>query len=252
MFLSYNYETKTLTNTIEQLVISDHVLSPLENQTIDHMIEAAVPFIFNFDFPFYVDASAPEYATAKLAFEKTFCLQYFREQIGLETLGEFQYHLKKILTVNMPYYEQLYRSITFEYNPLITHKSTRKVQSTKDDTRTGVIAGDSTAKNTTTADTNNNTQSIHSDNPQINFAGTNYASTMDRGQNTIHNSAVSNGENTTKTNSNDTYHADNNDVIEDEGFDGSYSAEIQRFRDTIINLNKRICDDCRELFYQFC
>lgn len=146
MFLSYNYETKTLTNTIEQLVISDHVISPLKNQTIDNMIEAAVPLIFNFDFPFYVDASATEYATAKLAFEKTFCLQYFREQIGLETIGEFQYHLKRILTLNMPYYEQLYRSITFEYNPLITHKSTRKVTSTKDDTRTGVISGDSTAK----------------------------------------------------------------------------------------------------------
>lgn len=146
MFLGYNYETKTLTNTIEQLVISDHVISPLENQTIDNMIEAAVPLIFNFDFPFYVDASAPEYATAKLAFEKTFCLQYFREQIGLETIGEFQYHLKRILTVNNPYYEQLYRSITFEYNPIITHNSTRKVTSTKDDTRTGVISGDSTAK----------------------------------------------------------------------------------------------------------
>nr|DAY43152.1 MAG TPA: Lower collar protein [Caudoviricetes sp.] len=251
MFLAYPYETKTLTNTIEQLVISDHVLSPLENQTLDTMIEAAVPLIFNFDFPFYVDASAPEYATAKLAFEKTFCLQYFREQIGLETIGEFQYHLKRILTVNNPYYEQLYRSITFEYNPIITHNSTRKVTSTKDDTRTGVISGDSTAKNTTTADTNNNTQNIHSDNPQINFAGTNYASTMERGQNTIHNSAVSNGENTTKTNSTDTYHANNNDTIEDAGFDGSYSLEIQRFRDTILNLNKRICDDCRELFYQF-
>lgn len=74
---------------------------------------------------------------------------------------------------------------------------------------------------------------------------------MERGQNTIHNSAVSNGENTTKTNSNDTYHADNNDMIEDEGFDGSYSLEVQRFRDTILNLNKRICDDCRDLFYQF-
>jgi hypothetical protein len=74
MFLGYNYETKTLTNTIEQLVISDHVISPLENQTIDNMIEAAVPLIFNFDFPFYVDASAPEYTTAKLAFEKTLLL----------------------------------------------------------------------------------------------------------------------------------------------------------------------------------
>ena len=191
MFIGYIYETKTLTNTIEQLGISDHVIFPLENQTIDHMIEAAVPLIINFDFPFYVDASAPEYATAKLTFEKTFCLQYFREQIGLETIGEFQYHLKKILTLNMPYYEQLYRSITFEYNPLITHKSTRKVTSTKEDTRTGVISGDSTAKNTTSADTNNNTQNIHSDNPQINYSGTNYASTMDRGQNTIQNSAIS-------------------------------------------------------------
>lgn len=110
------------------------------------MIEKAVELVFNFEFPFYVNASDSEYHATKLAFEKSFCLQYFREQIGLETIGEFQYHLKKILTVNMPYYEQLYRSITFEYNPLITHKSTRKVTSTKDDTRTGVISGDSTAK----------------------------------------------------------------------------------------------------------
>ena len=251
MFLGYHYETKTLTNTIEQLVIADNIIHPLEKQNIDSMIGKAAELIFNFDFPFYVDAEAVEYNATKLAFEKMFCLQYFREQIGLETIGEFQYHLKRILTVNMPYYEQLYRSITFTYDPIITHKSTRHVQSTKDDTREGVISGNSTAKNNTSADTNNNTQNIHSDNPQINFAGTNYASTMDRGQNTIHNSAISNGENTTKTNSNDTYHADNTDTITDSGFDGSYSLEIQRFRDTILNLNKRICDDCKELFYQF-
>ena len=95
MFLSYNYETKTLTNTIEQLVIADNVIHPLEKQNIDGMIEKAVELVFNFEFPFYVDASDSEYNATKLAFEKTFCLQYFREQIGLETIGEFQYHLKK-------------------------------------------------------------------------------------------------------------------------------------------------------------
>lgn len=250
MFLGYDYETKTLTNTIEQMVIADNALHPLEKQNIDTMIAKAVELVFDFDFPFYVKEDALEYNDMKLAFEKMFCLQYFREQIGLETFGEFKFHLKRLLTVNMPTYEQLYRSLTFAYDPLITHKSSRKVQSTKDDTRTGVISGNSTAKNNTTADTDNDSQSIHSDNPQINFAGTNYASTMDRGQNTIHNSAVSNGENTTKTNSNDTYHADNTDTITDSGFDGSYSMEIQRFRDTILNLNKGICDDCEELFYK--
>lgn len=251
MFLNYDYETKTLTNTIEQMVIADNVLHPLENQTIDSMIAKAVDSVFDFDFPFYVNESAKEYTDTKLAFEKMFCLQFFREQIGLETIGEFRYHLKRILTVNMPYYEQLYRSITFEYDPLLTHKNTRNVKSTKDDSRTGVISGNSTAKNTTTTDTDNQTQNIHSDNPQINFAGTSYASTMDRGQNAITNSAVSNGENESKTNSNDSYHADNTDVITESGFNGSYSLEIQRFRDTILNLNKRICDDCKELFYQF-
>lgn len=251
MFLGYDYETKTLTNTIEQAVIADNVIHPLENQSIDSMIEKAVKLVFNFEFPFYVNPDAIEYSDTKMSFEKMFCMQYFREQIGLETIGEFQYHLKRILTVNMPYYEQLYRSITFEYDPLLTHKHTRNVQSTKDDTRTGVISGNSTAKNTTSADTISETQNIHSDNPQINFAGTSYASTMDRGQNTINNSAVSNAENDTKTNSNDTYHADNTDNITESGFDGSYSTEIQRFRDTILNLNKRICDDCKELFYQF-
>ena len=57
MFLSYNYETKTLTNTIEQLVIADNVIHPLEKQNIDGMIEKAVELVFNFEFPFYVNAS---------------------------------------------------------------------------------------------------------------------------------------------------------------------------------------------------
>lgn len=129
MFLDYNYETKTLTIPLNSSLFPI-MWFPLENQTIDHMIEAAVPLIFNFDFPFYVERHPrPNMQPQNLRSKKTFCLQYFREQIGLETIGEFQYHLKKILTLNMPYYEQLYREYYFEYNPLITHKSTRKVQS---------------------------------------------------------------------------------------------------------------------------
>lgn len=242
MFLGYDYETNVLTNTIEQAVIADNAISPLSNMTIDGMLESAVKLVFSFDYPFYADSKAIDYSALKNAFEKTFCLQYFREQIGLETMGEFRLHLKRLLTVNMPYYEQLYKSLTFDYDPLKSHVSERTVEMKRNEN----TAQKQTSDTTTTVDNNVEMQSIHSDNPQVNFSGSDYASGMDRGKNTGTNTTDSN----TGANGTTDFNATNSDIISDTGFDGSYSLEIQRYRETILNLNKRICDDCRELFYQ--
>lgn len=242
MFLGYDYETSVSTNTIEQSVIADNAISPMSDMTIDGMLERAVKIVFDFDYPFYTDTKAIDYTALKTAFEKTFCLQYFREQIGLETIGEFRLHLKRVLTVNMPYYEQLYRSLTFDYDPLKSHVSERNVEMKRNENTAQKQTSDTTA----TVDNNVEMQSIHSDNPQVNFSGSDYASGMDRGKNKGTNTTDSN----TVASGTTDFNATNSDVISENGFDGSYSLEVQRYRETILNLNKRICDDCKELFYQ--
>lgn len=262
MFLQYPYETKTVTNTMEQLVIAENTLSPLENQTIVAMIERARELVFSFSYPFYVQSDSQEYAELKEKFEKTFCLQYFREQFGTETIGEFRYHLQRILTLNMPYYEQLYKSMTFDYNPLKNHVFERETDMTRNENTSGVTNSESNHKDTVAVDSNtssqmtNESQSIHSDTPQVNFAGTDYASGMDRGEtksngtNDTVTNTVNNGEHTGKDTENKDFTADNKDKTSESGFIGSYSDEIAKYRNIIVNINKRICDDCKELFYQ--
>ena len=264
MFLKYPYETKTVTNTMEQLVIAENTLNPLKNQTIDDMIAQARELVFSFSYPFYVSGDAPEYAGLKEKFEKTFCLQYFREQLGTETIGEFRYHLQRVLTLNMPYYEQLYRSMTFEYDPLKNHVFERDTKMTRQEITSGVNNSESTHKDTVALDSNttsqmtNESQSIHSDNPQVNFSGTDYASGMDRGKtesngtNGTVTNTVNNGQHSGKDTETKDFTADNNDKITESGFIGSYSDEIAKYRDIIVNINKRICDDCKELFYMMC
>lgn len=262
MFLQYPYETKTVTNTMEQLIIAENTLSPLENQSIDSMIDKARALVFSFSYPFYVNAESTEYTELKEQFEKTFCLQYFREQFGTETIGEFRYHLQRILTLNMPYYEQLYKSMTFDYNPLKNHVFERETDMTRNENTSGVTNSESTHKDTVALDSNTSTdtttenQSIHSDNPQVNFSGTDYASTMDRGKTEAHGTndtitnTVNNGEHNGKDTENRDFTADNKDKTTESGFIGSYSDEIAKYRAIIVNINKRICDDCKELFYQ--
>lgn len=262
MFLQYPYETKTVTNTIEQAVITDSTFTPLKNQTIDEMIARARELVFSFSYPFYVNSDYAEYAELKERFEKTFCLQYFREQFGTETIGEFRYHLQRVLTLIMPYYEQLYKSMTFDYDPLKNHVFERDTKMARQERTIGVNNSESTNKDTVAINSNtssqmtNENQSIHSDNPQVNFAGTNYASGMDRGEtksngtNDTVTNTVNNGEHSGKDTENRDFTADNEDKIKESGFIGSYSDEIAKYRNIIVNINKRICDDCKELFYQ--
>ena len=132
--------------------------------------------------------------------------------------------------------------MTFDYNPLNSHVSERTVDMKRNEN----TAQKQTSDTTVTVDNNVEMQSIHSDNPQVNFSGSDYASGMDRGKNKGTNTTDSN----TGASGTTDFTAANSNVILETGFNGSYSLEIQRYRDTILNLNKRICDDCKELFYQ--
>lgn len=262
MFLEMPYETRTVTNTMEQAVIAENALTPLVSQSIDDIVEKARKLVFSFSYPFYVNEYEVDYSELKEQFEYTFCLQYLREQIGLETMGEFRYHLQRLLVLNMPYYEQLYRSMTFEYNPLKNHVFEREIDMTRQENTSGVTNSESSHKDTVSLDSNTSTdmttenQQIHSDNPQVNFAGTDYASNMDRGEtksngaNDTVTNTVNNGEHNGKDTENRDFTADNKDKTVESGFIGSYSDEIAKYRGIIVNINKRICDDCRELFYQ--
>lgn len=78
---------------------------------IDEVIDKARPKIFSFDYPVF-DEKYKEHL------EKQILLQYYMREIGLETPGRWKLALMQRLRLIMPYYNGLYKSTLFEFNPL--------------------------------------------------------------------------------------------------------------------------------------
>lgn len=79
--------------------------------SIDQIITIAAPHIFNFDFPIFDE----EY---RLVLEKKILRHFYGREICSETVGRWKLLLCDKLNVIMPFYNKLYRSELFEFNPL--------------------------------------------------------------------------------------------------------------------------------------
>ena len=215
------------------------------------LVEKYYSKLFDFDFPFYVDNEK-----IRVDFEKYLCYTYFNESIGFETPDAWKFAFKQKMLEIMPYYRELYRTMLFEYEPLInrvfTYSDTMNETNITDYTSNGNTSGKSEDSSSGKGSSASDSQDITSDAPQINFSQNDYASGMTRGQ--VKNSV----ENTEKKTSSDSGTSstvsknidDRNKTLEHEekGFSGSYQEEIKKIRENILNINKMICDDCYDLF----
>lgn len=128
---------------------------------VDEVISAALPHIFDFDFPIFDE----NYRTT---LETKIIRHYYTREIGLETYGLWKLKLQTKLNEIMPYYNKLYQSELYTYNPLYdvdmttTHVGRRTGENTNVDSRISERNNSGTSKNVgdeTTADTNRATTS---------------------------------------------------------------------------------------------
>lgn len=77
---------------------------------VSQVINAAIPNIFNFDFPIF----DPDY---KIPLCKKILMHFYTREIGSETVGLWRLRLETKLNEIMPYYNQLYKSAVLEFNP---------------------------------------------------------------------------------------------------------------------------------------
>lgn len=80
-------------------------------QKIDDIIQAAIPRIFDFDFPVYDEKYRNVLCTKILR-------HFYTREIGEETYGLWKLRLETKLNEIMPYYNKLYKSGLEEFNPL--------------------------------------------------------------------------------------------------------------------------------------
>lgn len=78
---------------------------------INEVIEAAAPKVFDFNFPIWDE-------NYRLPLEIKILKHFYTREICEETVGLWKLRLEDRLNLIMPYYNQLYKTTTIEFNPL--------------------------------------------------------------------------------------------------------------------------------------
>ena len=195
-------------------------LNSVDCKSVDEIIDAATPNIFNFEWDFYDEAK-------KLNFEKKFLKHFYVREIAHETYDLWHLRLEDKLAMIMPYYNQLYKSAELEFNPLHDVDITTRHEGT--DSSSG--SSSATANN----------KSAYNDTPQ--------GSLQDIESNEYLTSAtINSGTSTSNSSSNGT----DQYVHTVTGKQGvtSYSKMLTDYRNTILNIDAQVFAAMEPLFFQ--
>lgn len=238
-----------------------------EGIPITQRVEQSLPMIFDFNFPIWSE----EY---RKTLEKKIIMHYFNKEIGMETVGLWKFYLEERLNLIMPYYNDLYLTTSKKYEWLEdidikeSYEGNKNITGNVKDSATGKITDSgkdtstSSIDETTTGNNNKTLKSLTSDTPQANYAGLDYATelkddTSTETKNDTH-TATSNSSidknNTTDSTSNSI--TDSNSKTEDiftrinKGLNGSRSRTQLNveYRQSLINIDKMIIDELKDLF----
>jgi len=126
----YTTQVRFICETAAGVIHSDIV------ESVDNIIQAAIPTIFNFDFPIFDE-------TYRNVLETKILKHYYTREIGEETVGLWKLRLNTTLNEIMPYYNKLYESELLEFNPLYDVNYTRT--GNRDTDETGSETGQGTS-----------------------------------------------------------------------------------------------------------
>lgn len=217
--------------------LSGYVQS-VDYSDVDLVLRSAEPKIFDFDYPIF-DENYRHVLNTKIL------KHYYINEIGLETYALWKLRLNTKMNEIMPYYNQLYRSELYTFNPLYDTDITRqhKVDRSQDSTT-------KTTDTSTTEQTNGNVHAdAYSDTPQGGITGveklnylTNYRKVTD--DNKLDTTITGNTDTDTGITSLESY------VETVKGKQGArnYSDLLKDFRSTFLNIDMQVIDSLSDLF----
>lgn len=94
--------------------------------SVKQVIAAALPKVFDFDFPIFDESY-------RSILETKIIKHYYTREIGLETVGLWKLKLDTKLNEIMPFYNQLYKSQLLEFNPFYDVDLTRDHKLTREE-----------------------------------------------------------------------------------------------------------------------
>lgn len=135
-------------------------LNESEGQTsVKQVIAAAIPSVFDFDFPIFDESY-------RNVLETKILKHYYTREIGLETVGLWKLKLDTKLNEIMPFYNQLYKSELLEFNPFYDVDLTRDHNLKKEETTKQDATEKGTTEKTVNIDDNTHTETNDNQNSE--------------------------------------------------------------------------------------
>lgn len=184
--------------------------------TLKQLVENKVN-IFNFNYPIFKE----EY---REILENKIIRHFYYREIGFETIGRFLYELETKMNEIMPYYNKYYESTLFEFDPLINYQLT--------ETQTREVSAKGETQHT------GKTNNLFSDTPQgrIDFTDQSHVTAINEDD------SSSTTENNGLTNEFYTRRMEGNIGVQ------TFSALLNDYRKTFINVDLMVMDELNDLF----
>ena len=214
---------------------------------VNEVIQMAIPKVFSFDFPIY-DESYRNVLCGKIL------KHYYTREIGAETVGLWKLWLDARLNEIMPYYNQLYKSATIEFNPMYDIDLTTR--HTRDNDGVTNIENNSSGDSKQVTDSSNDgvSRDLYSDTPQGALDNVDNETYLTNARKVVSNGSVQ-GEATNEfkgNNKSETAVTSTEEYLQTvQGKTGgaSYSKRLQEYRNTFLNIDAMIIDELKDLFF---
>ena len=241
---------------------------------VANIINGARPVIFDFDYTLFDNDHKAE-------LESKILLHYYTQEIGFETYGLWHLNFKRKFLELLPYYNELYKTASLEFNPLDDVNYTKTHQGSDTENGTSNSTDNSEGSSTRAIDSTDNSESdstrttsdtgwtLYSDTPQgsisrIDVDGNNYLTNAtkntDTSTETYHgetdrtvNTDETNSYEDEKTSSTTTTNAGTNqytEVMHGKVGTYSYAKLIKEYRDNILNIDLMFVNEFQDLFMQ--
>lgn len=224
---------------------------------IDSILDKCWNKVFNFDFPIF-DENYRQVLCRKIL------KHYYTREIAHETVGRWKLALNAKLNEIMPYYNQLYKSELLEFNPFYDVDLTRSREGSGTSNRTSnnTETNSGTSKNVSSGSSTNNIDTLNrfSDTPQNSMDTQGIADsvplttvtkvnednmTTNESTDTLTRNDSKTGNGTENINNTDKYI----ETVRGKQGTENYSSLLKKFRETFLNIDMMIIEDCSDCFF---
>lgn len=224
---------------------------------VDSILDKCWNKVFNFDFPIF-DENYRQVLCRKIL------KHYYTREIAHETVGRWKLALNAKLNEIMPYYNQLYKSELLEFNPFYDVDLTRSREGSGTSNRTSnnTETNSGTSKNVSSGSGKSNTDTLNrfSDTPQnsMDTQGINDSvplttvtkvnednTTTNESTDTLTRNGSKTGNGTENINNTDKYI----ETVKGKQGTENYSSLLKKFRETFLNIDMMIIEDCSDCFF---